>query len=67
MEQFIMSLAEKSLVGAGFAFLLYHTVIKGGQINERIASTLDGVASTLNRMDLRLEQLEKRMDELEEK
>lgn len=62
-----MGMAEKSLVGAGFAFLLYHTVIKGGQINERIASTLDGVANTLSKMDLRLEQLEKRVSEMEEK
>lgn len=67
MEQLIVGLLEKSLVGGAFIYLLWTFVTKFNVSLEKIADTLVGVSGTLSRIDKRMEVLEQRVEHLEKR
>ena len=64
MEEFILSIAEKSMIGAGFFYLLRYLVKNMEGISDslnKFGSVLQQVSDTLIKIDMRVGQLEERM------
>ena len=67
MEEFIFRFAEKSVIGAGFFYLLYYHVKGMDSITNNLTDfgkALNKVTETLLRIDLRVEMLEEQVKEL---
>jgi len=60
MEEMVLVMAEKGMVGGAFVYLLYMFMTK-------FSTTLDRIAGTMESMDKRMQALELRMENLEEK
>ncbi len=70
METAIVSLAEKTVLGAGFFYLLYYLIQNMGNITKSLESfgvTLTDVSKTMLKIDMRMEQIETRVRQLEDK
>lgn len=65
VEELILSVAEKSIVGGAFLYMLYFFIGRFSTTQEKISDTLNRVCDVLIGMNLRLEQLEKRISALE--
>jgi len=68
MEEFILGLAEKSILGAGFFYLLHYLVknMEGITVNlTSFGEVLHKVSDTLLKIDMRVEQLEQKIKDLE--
>lgn len=68
MEELFISLAEKSVVGAGFFYMLYYQMKNMEKISTNLNSfgcVLQKVSETLIKIDMRVEQLERRIQEFE--
>lgn len=68
MEQSMIGLAEKTVIGAGFFYLLHYLVKNMEAISTNLTSfgnTLQKVSGTLLKIDMRIEQLEARIKDLE--
>lgn len=74
MEEVIISLLEKSIVGGAFVYLLYYfttflSKLLGDMSTtiEKLGETLTSISNTLTKMDMRMESVEQRIKRLEEK
>lgn len=70
MEQLISAIAEKTILGAGFFYLLHYLVKNMEVISANLSSfgeVLHKVSDTLLKIDMRVEQLEKKIKDLERK
>lgn len=68
MEDFIFGLAEKSIVGAGFFYLLHYLIKNMEGITTNLTSfgiTLQKISETLLKIDMRVEILEAKIKDLE--
>lgn len=67
MEEFYMAFAEKTVVGAGFLYMLYYQVKNMEVICQNLSEfgkALNKVTETLLKIDLRVEMLEEKLREL---
>jgi len=70
VESILVELAEKTVLGAGFFYLLYYLVKNMEAITTNLtlfAGSLKEVSETLLKIDMRMEQIEARITRLEEK
>lgn len=67
MEEVIVSLIEKSLVGAAFIYMLYFFLGQFSTSLQEVGKTLNDVSQTLLKMNTRLDNIERRMNEVERK
>ena len=70
MESILVGVAEKTVLGAGFFYLLYYLVKNMEAITTNLtlfAGSLKEVSETLLKIDMRMEQIEARITRLEEK
>lgn len=70
MEEFVMAFAEKTVVGAGFLYLLFYQVKNMESISSNLSKfgdALNKVTETLLKIDLRVEMLEKQLEGLTKK
>lgn len=68
MEELILGLAEKTVLGAGFFYLLHYLVKNMEAICGNLTSfgeVLHKVSDTLLKIDMRVEQLEQKIKDLE--
>lgn len=68
MDELITALAEKTVIGAGFFYLLHYLVKNMESISQNLTvfgNTLQDVSHTLLKIDMRVEQLEGRIKDLE--
>lgn len=68
MENLFLSVAEKTILGAGFFYLLYYLVKNMDAITVNLGDfgcTLKEISHTLVKIDMRVEQLEGRVKDLE--
>ena len=68
MEELILGLAEKTVLGAGFFYLLHYLVKNMDGITVNLTSfgeVLHKVSDTLLKIDMRVEQLEQKIKDLE--
>lgn len=66
----LLGLAEKTILGAGFFYLLYYLVKNMETITQNLTlfgGSLSKVSETLLKIDMRIEQIEARIRCLEEK
>lgn len=67
VEQYIISIAEKTILGAGFFYLLHYLIknMESITINlESFGNTLYMVSKTLSNIDKRVEKLERCIEKL---
>ena len=70
MESVLIGIAERTVLGAGFFYLLYYLIKNMEVITTNLtlfAGSLKGVSETLLKIDMRIEQIEARITKLEEK
>ena len=68
MEELLIGVAEKTVLGAGFFYLLHNLVKNMDAISVNLntfGGTLQVVSQTLLKIDLRVEQLEDKIKDLE--
>lgn len=68
MEELILGLTEKTVIGAGFFYLLHYLVknMEGISVNlTSFGEALTQVSQTLLKIDMRVEQLERKIEDLE--
>lgn len=68
MNEFVVGLAEKTVLGAGFFYLLHYLIKNMERISTSLnnfGSVLQKVSETLLKIDMRVEQLEERIKTLE--
>lgn len=69
LEQLVLAVAEKTILGAGFFYLLHYLVKNMEAITQNLnvfGCTLQEVSKTLLKIDMRVEQLEGRIKDLEQ-
>jgi len=73
-EEFLLAIAERSVLSAGFLYLLYYLIRNMNIVTNNLATfgiTLGKVSEILlkidTKLDIRMEQLEKRVTCLEDK
>lgn len=70
MESILVGIAEKTVLGAGFFYLLYYLIKNMETITTNLtlfAGSLKEVSEILLKIDMRIEQIEARITKLEEK
>lgn len=70
MESILVGIAEKTVLGAGFFYLLYYLIKNMEIITTNLtlfAGSLKETSETLLKIDMRIEQIEARITRLEEK
>lgn len=69
LEELILSVAEKTMLGAGFFYLLRNLVENMNCISINLkdfGGSLNKISNTLLKIDMRVEQLEKRIRDIED-
>lgn len=65
MEEIVVSIIEKSLIGGAFLYMLYYFLGRFGNALESVSKTLESISSTLLRTNFRLDAIEERIKKLE--